>query len=252
MTEITIENVVHKISPLAALVPMASKYDQEALTDDIQQRGLREPIVRWRGDVVDGRCRLAALKIVGGLPHFKELDDDLTEDEVATYVKSVNTRRNLTITQKAIVATKQTFDKKNKLNITDVAKSWAISKPLLDNARYIYKHRFEMIEPLFNGETVKIVNNHGVEVESSKVSTIFASIKKANENTTEVHDEDKAWGNGYEFHTQKAREYAFDEMKKFRSIVGQEHSKSSEIYAMYQRVLVDSANSKFTIDKQGY
>ena len=46
------------IHEYAGLVPMASEKEQVALTIDIKANGLREPILLWRGEVVDGRCRM--------------------------------------------------------------------------------------------------------------------------------------------------------------------------------------------------
>ena len=99
---------------MAGIVPMASDKEQIALNDDIAANGLREPVVLWRKEIVDGRCRQKACIIAQRPIMAKELDDSLTEDEVRIFVKSVNTRRNLTATQKIISACKDSFN--NKLN----------------------------------------------------------------------------------------------------------------------------------------
>ena len=48
---------------MAGIVPMASDKEQIALTDDIAANGLREPVVLWRKEIVDGRCRQKACNI---------------------------------------------------------------------------------------------------------------------------------------------------------------------------------------------
>ena len=100
------------IHPIANLVPMALIAEQEALKEDIKKNGYKLElglILLWKGEIVDGRCRQKALieldidprmvtKEVGNLPYEK----------VLSLVKSANTRRNLTVTQKAISAYTQT------------------------------------------------------------------------------------------------------------------------------------------------
>jgi hypothetical protein len=49
-----------KNHPYADLFPMMSTAELEALTADIAANGLRHPIVRYKGMVLDGRNRLLA------------------------------------------------------------------------------------------------------------------------------------------------------------------------------------------------
>ena len=50
----------YKIHSLASMFPMMGDADLEALVADIAAVGLREPIWLYEGEVLDGRCRLAA------------------------------------------------------------------------------------------------------------------------------------------------------------------------------------------------
>ena len=97
----------------------------------------------------------------------------LTEEEVKIFVKSENTRRNLTQTQKIITARKQSFDSDCKKSIEELAKSWGIGREVLKNARYIYKNMPMIIDPLFNGKSVPI-NKNGKEIMTNKITTIYA------------------------------------------------------------------------------
>ena len=69
------------------------------LVQDVGQHGLRLPIVRWRGEVIDGMHRLLACREAGAEPWFTDLDDD-TDPEL--YVASANLfRRHLTEGERA-------------------------------------------------------------------------------------------------------------------------------------------------------
>ena len=209
-----------EIHAYAALVPLATQTEQEVLTQDIKDNGLRDPITLWKGKVVDGRCRLAAWRTIGwevaNIPR-KELDDELTEAEVIAYVKSVNTRRNLTLTQKVMIATKQTLDPANKLSVIDTAKSWGIGEKTIRNGKFIAKHKPEYIEPLFNGLAVSIKDRNGELIDTTAVSAICAAIKREQEldvtgvpTTTGMLD----WNEDAVIKTQQGKD-AYNDIKEF-------------------------------------
>jgi len=168
---------------LAGLVPMAVEAEQVALNQDIAKNGQREAIVLWRGEVVDGRCRQKALMMLNIPIMYKELDTELSEADVSIFVKSINTRRNLTITQKVATAAKEWG--KGTSSLKKVAKSWGISPGLLDNGVWIMKNYPDMLEELFNGNSVTILDVHGREVKSNKISAIYASLKRVKEEVVE-------------------------------------------------------------------
>ncbi len=89
--------------PVADLFPMMTDAELAALTADIEANGLRHPIVRYQGKVLDGRNRLAACKKVGVKPTFTDYEGD--EDGALALVISLNVqRRDVTAAQRAIVA----------------------------------------------------------------------------------------------------------------------------------------------------
>lgn len=195
---------------LAGLVPMASEAEQVALMNDIAENQQQDPIVLWRGKVIDGRCRQKALTTLGYHIMYRELDSALTEDEVRIFVKSVNTRRNLTHTQKVISATRESLRPGSK-SIPLISKAWGIGRGILENGRYIARHKPEFIEPLFNGLSVRILNSEGKETDSNKVSTIYASIKREMELT--IENEDHAWSDSAIIKTQKGKEWYYGFIK---------------------------------------
>jgi hypothetical protein len=87
--------------PAAALLPLLPPDELEQLAADIRANGLREAIVLHDGQVLDGRNRLAACKLAGVEPHYRDHDGT---DPIA-YVLSANVhRRHLSTGQRAMVA----------------------------------------------------------------------------------------------------------------------------------------------------
>lgn len=166
----------YSIHPLANLVAMANEREQAALTQDILNNGQNEPAVLWKGKIVDGRCRQLACTTLGIALKTRELDAALTEDEVTKVVKSLNTRRNLTETQKLASAYLEQ-ERIGKTN-NEAAAEWAVSVRSLQNFKYIAQHRPELVSPLFNGDSVAIIDpDKGYKVTTNKVNTLARIVK---------------------------------------------------------------------------
>ena len=90
--------------PLSGAFPAMPDEDFVALRDDIENNGLREPIVVYDEQVLDGWHRYQACLELGIMPRFREFPED--EDPVV-YVKSLNlNRRHLTGSQRAAAVVK--------------------------------------------------------------------------------------------------------------------------------------------------
>lgn len=200
---------------LAGLVPMASDAEQAVLTADISENEQRDAIVLWRGEVVDGRCRQKALTTLGKHILYKELDDVLTEDEVKIFVKSVNTRRNLTPTQKVMIACRESMHTSSTKPLMAIAKSWGISKEILGNARFIVREKPEWEEVLFNGGSVAVTDNNGNEKYTNKITTIYAYLKKLSEAVEE--DNQYAWQEDTYIKTQAGKEWYYTQVSSLDS-----------------------------------
>ena len=178
---------MYKIHELANIVAMAGEKEQEALTDDIENNGQQEPAVLWRNKIVDGRCRQVACAALDKELKVRSLDDKLSESEVASVVKSLNTRRNLTMTQKVVSAIRE----QGRTGATngDIAKQWAIGIATLKNGKYLFKHKPELEQELFDGKTVKVVDaESGHTVTTNKINTLARVTKKSIEFGTVVVD----------------------------------------------------------------
>lgn len=89
----------------ANLFPMLGADGQDALRADIQQHGVREPVILFDGRILDGRNRYMAARDLG--VDFPVVDFDGTDAEALAYVLSTNLhRRHLTESQRAAVAAK--------------------------------------------------------------------------------------------------------------------------------------------------
>jgi hypothetical protein len=94
---------VTKAHPYADLFPMMSAVELDALTEDVAANGLRQPIVRYQGQVLDGRNRLLACEKAGVDPAFTDHEGD--DESALALVISLNVqRRDMTSAQRAVVA----------------------------------------------------------------------------------------------------------------------------------------------------
>lgn len=87
--------------PLSAVFGDMPKAELQQLADDIKSHGLREPVVVYQDQVLDGWHRYRACDMAGVLPTLKHLP--ATDDPIA-FVSSKNLhRRSLTASQKAAI-----------------------------------------------------------------------------------------------------------------------------------------------------
>jgi len=196
---------------LAGLVPMAVEAEQIALTEDIKANDQHDPIILWKGKVVDGRCRQQALVTLGKMILYKELADTLSEDEVAIFVKSVNTRRSLTATQKAMSASKSKLNGRDKRPNTVIAKAWAIGKNMFSDAKYIWQQDTKLAEALFNGLSVDIVDDKGRATTSTAVTAVRNHLKRLEEAVPALAD-DYDWDANTYITTQAGKDWFFLQM----------------------------------------
>lgn len=204
----------------AALVPMAMESEQIALNNDILKNGLNEPIMVWKGKIIDGRCRQKACIFANEKMRFTFIDDEVPDNQIKIMVKSLNTRRNLSNTQKIISACKTYIDPDNngvlKQTQNEIAESWGISTVILKNGLYIHKTKPSFIEPLFNGLSVEIEDKHGSKLSSNKISTIYAYLKRQAENS--IENTEHAWNPDSYINTVSGKEWYYEQLKSQRNV----------------------------------
>ena len=84
------------IHPAAELFPLLGPEELEKLTADIKANGLRNPVILYRGEVLDGRNRLAACELAGVEPRFTSYEG---ADPVAFVISTNLHRRHLSPAQ---------------------------------------------------------------------------------------------------------------------------------------------------------
>jgi ParB-like chromosome segregation protein Spo0J len=95
----------YPLHPLCSIFPEMSDEEFDALRDDIEQHGQRDPIVIWDGQILDGRHRMQACLTLGIEPKFRTVE--MTWEHAKAFVLSVNlTRRHLDASQRAIIASR--------------------------------------------------------------------------------------------------------------------------------------------------
>jgi hypothetical protein len=202
----------YEIHELANIVAMANELEQQALTEAIRANGQREPAVLWQGKIVDGRCRQLSCQALEIDLKVRHLEDNLTEEQVAAIVQDMNTRRNLTTTQRIASAYKQQL--RTGENNSKIARRWAISVSNFKYMKYIAKILPNLVEPLFNGKTVQILDvTTGKHVTTSKVFTIYTLLKKQKEQETLIIDnsKDPLFNPDFQIHTEAGKQWFFQQ-----------------------------------------
>ena len=92
------------LSPMALLFPELSPSEFQQMVESIAQRGLQNPITRWRGQIIDGRHRYEACLLAGVEPRFQDLPDDANPLELVMDQNA--SRRHMSESQRAIAAHK--------------------------------------------------------------------------------------------------------------------------------------------------
>jgi hypothetical protein len=91
--------------PLAALFPELPPEELTQLARDIKERGLLEPIIVYKGLILDGRNRYRACQIAGVKPRIEEFNAKAAKRSPEEFVLSRNLRRrHLSVGQKAAIA----------------------------------------------------------------------------------------------------------------------------------------------------
>jgi N6-adenosine-specific RNA methylase IME4 len=86
-----------------SLFPKMSHDEFKALKEDIAEHGLRQPILVWRNQVVDGLQRLRACKELGIAPQYASVQN--SEETITEFIVSMNLkRRHLDESQRAMIA----------------------------------------------------------------------------------------------------------------------------------------------------
>ena len=92
------------LSPMALLFPELAPVECQQMVESIAQRGLQNPITRWREQIIDGRHRYEACLLARVEPRFQDLPDDANPLELVMDQNAA--RRHMSESQRAIAAYK--------------------------------------------------------------------------------------------------------------------------------------------------
>lgn len=196
------------------LIPETSETELQSLTEDIRLNGLYVPITIWRDKVIDGRCRQLACLATNTPIRINVVAYDTPIEQIEQMVISLNNRRNLSTTQKAMVAFKIYTTSTGKQTLLGAALKAGVSDMTLKNVLYINRLKPEAIKPLFEGDSVMIRNAQGKEISSNKINTICQYLKRIEEELTVVKNENYNWNPNSQIKTQAGKDWYYETVKR--------------------------------------
>ena len=157
------------IHNLANMNPMQSADDFLSLKYSISQIGQQDPIVLFKGKVVDGRNRCLALKELYTeteeekykLVKFKKLPTTLSLGELEEIIIGKDVRRHKTSVQKAVQALNYYEIKKSigeTIGMRESAKKFGVTQGTVSKILSLRKVAGEaVVQKLFNGDSINIL-----------------------------------------------------------------------------------------------
>ena len=91
------------IHPFANIFPLLDGEPFEQLVEDIEEQGLREPILLYDGKILDGRNRYFACAQLGVEPRFEDSSASCDEEAFRESISRNLHRRHLTASQRAMI-----------------------------------------------------------------------------------------------------------------------------------------------------
>ena len=177
---------VHKA---AENMPMMTEAQFASFVDDIKMNGQLEPVKVYRGKIVDGRHRKAALSLLG-VEHIKyvALPNNMTIDEVKSVVFSSEKRRHQTPTQLAIAAWKDA--RENGMIDAEASRKHAVPKNQIGRVNKIAALSGTLIlDELLKGNHYLYVNFTGKTISTDSLATIIREEEKKKIETTKPKEE---------------------------------------------------------------
>lgn len=190
---------------LANMNPMHSEEDFLALKHSLLQIGQQDPVVLFKGKLIDGRNRTKALKELYNetednrfkLVKFKKLPTTLSNEELEEIVIGKDTRRHKTPVQKAVQALNYYEAKKNlkeAVNMTYAAKTFGTTQGTVSKILALRKVAGDaVVQKLFNGDSISITKARQdgtvYNIDSTSPDAIrkhYEGLLKPNESTTET------------------------------------------------------------------
>ena len=178
VADIKVLNVV--LHDLCHTHPKMNENQFEALTESLNLNGQQQPIITYRGKVIDGRHRIWALNNLGvESAHAVELPRNTKMEDVESFVKSSETRRHQTKTQLACHAYLSLINPKTNItSATQAALDFGVSKRDISICKTIAENiGISTLESFAKGETINICVN-GTYSNYSSIRRLYDAIKR--------------------------------------------------------------------------
>lgn len=154
----------YKLHPLCKLFPRMDGEQYDALVADIKKNGLREKVITYKGEILDGQNRLHACEAAEIDPRFEEF----TGDDPIAFVMSRNlTRRHLEPGQRAMIAAELAnmkhggergqslnldLDPKGKVSLEKAAEQLSVSRASAAAAKKVKKESPKLAKQVKSGK----------------------------------------------------------------------------------------------------
>jgi ParB-like nuclease domain len=136
------------VHPVAAILPMMSDQELDALAADIAKNGQHEPIIYDAdGLLVDGRCRLEACRRAGITPKTITLQPG--EDAIQVSISNNIVRGNLNLSQRAMAVAALRPEE----SLSELVADSGFSKATMFEAVYVRDHNPSLISLIVGGTT---------------------------------------------------------------------------------------------------
>ncbi len=188
------------IHDLANINPIATKEDFIALKKSIALIGQTNPVVMYKGFLIDGRHRLKAIKElgIGSIKYTNELSTNTMED-IEEIIMATENRRHQTPTQKAILALNYYNKMKQhgeKISQGEAAEKFGTTRLMIGRAKTLSGLTGQgIIDTLFNGEKILVSNRPPTD----SLLTLINHFKTVEEDMTQqraqidLTDDEKAY-----------------------------------------------------------
>ncbi len=174
------------IHELASINPIATKEDFIALKKSIALIGQTNPVIMFKGFLIDGRHRLKAIKELG-IGSIKYINEPSTKtlSDIEDYIMGTERRRHQTPTQKAISALRYYNKMKSsgqKISQGEVAEKLGTTRFMLGRAKTLSELTGQgIMDTLFNGEKI-LVNG---KTPTDSLLTLINHFKTVEEDMTQ-------------------------------------------------------------------
>ena len=137
--------------------------------------------------IIDGRCRALACGNLGIAVNTESIPHKTPIEDVRKKVKSLNTRRNLSVTQKSLVAAEEHL-KNPKLTQEEICSSWGVGANNFYNAKYLIRHRPDYAKLLIKGYSVQLGENKKSESIQAVANHVKGEIERLKANAISLPD----------------------------------------------------------------